>query len=147
VVPIVQLGITLCDEYGNLPLIVDGEGRLFGLAWEVTFSDFDIRRDRHVPGSVTFLRSHHRASASNRPGRAPSAPRRSRPSWQPCYRRRRRPTSSLGRRSAARTISGIWSRRHGHTCHEFMAQTHALLGGGRVFDAKYMTEHCERADL
>lgn len=56
-VPIVQLGITLCDEYGNLPLIVDGEERLFELEWEVTFSDFDARRDRHVPGSVAFLLS------------------------------------------------------------------------------------------
>ncbi|KAF8672472.1 hypothetical protein HU200_049686 [Digitaria exilis] len=48
--PIVQLGITLCDEYGNLPTVVASDGYpLFELAWEVTFSDFDPHRDRHAP--------------------------------------------------------------------------------------------------
>ncbi|XP_066334500.1 probable CCR4-associated factor 1 homolog 9 [Miscanthus floridulus] len=57
-VPIVQLGITLCDEHGNLPVLFHGHGRRpFELAWEVTFSDFDARRDRHAAESVAFLRS------------------------------------------------------------------------------------------
>ncbi|XP_025806748.1 probable CCR4-associated factor 1 homolog 11 [Panicum hallii] len=47
--PAVQLGLKLCDDS-------DG-GRPLEVAWEVTFSDFDARRDRHAPESVAFLRS------------------------------------------------------------------------------------------
>jgi len=54
---VVQLGLTLCDEYGNIPVALDGGGRPLEVAWEVTFSDFDACRDRHAPESVEFLRS------------------------------------------------------------------------------------------
>ena len=54
---VVQLGLTLCDEYGNIPVALDGGGRPLEVAWEVTFSDFDARRDSHAPESVEFLRS------------------------------------------------------------------------------------------
>ncbi|XP_039798073.1 putative CCR4-associated factor 1 homolog 3 [Panicum virgatum] len=40
--------------------------------------------------------------------------------------------------AGGRPLPGTW--------HEFVAQARALLGG-RLFDAKYMAEHCECADL
>ena len=52
-----QLGLTLCDEYGKIPVTLDGGGCPLEVAWEVTFSDSDAHRDRHAPESVEFLRS------------------------------------------------------------------------------------------
>ena len=40
--------------------------------------------------------------------------------------------------AGGRPLPGTW--------HAFATQARALLGG-RLFDAKYMAEHCERADL
>ncbi|KAF8722611.1 hypothetical protein HU200_022446 [Digitaria exilis] len=157
--PIVQLGITLCDEYGNLPTVVvtddDGRPLLLELAWEVTFSDFDPRRDRHAPESVAFLASRGvdfdaslargvssaafgaklaavLASSSSTPARCGGEL-----TW----------TAFGGAYDFAyvvKMLSGGWPLPE--TWHEYVAQARELLGG-RVFDAKYMAEHCEREDL
>ncbi|PWZ40856.1 putative CCR4-associated factor 1 9 [Zea mays] len=150
-VPIVMLGITLSNEYGNLPLTADGEGRLFQLAWEVTFSDFDPRRDRHAPESVTFLRSQgvcldkarargvsSAAFAAKLAAILSATPRPNELTW----------AAFGGAYDFAYMLKILTGGQPlPETWHEFMAQTHALLGGGRVFDAKYMAEHCERTDL
>uniref|UniRef100_A0A0D9XHG0 poly(A)-specific ribonuclease n=1 Tax=Leersia perrieri TaxID=77586 RepID=A0A0D9XHG0_9ORYZ len=59
-VPIVQLGITLSDSNGNLPLGFHHAGprHLRQLVWEVVFSDFDASRgEAHAANSVKFLES------------------------------------------------------------------------------------------
>uniref|UniRef100_J3N0P9 poly(A)-specific ribonuclease n=2 Tax=Oryza brachyantha TaxID=4533 RepID=J3N0P9_ORYBR len=55
---LLQMGITLCDAQGRLPVIPWGaDGGLHEMMWEVDFCDFDARLHRHVPESVEFLRS------------------------------------------------------------------------------------------
>ncbi|KAL6877525.1 hypothetical protein ACP4OV_012740 [Aristida adscensionis] len=148
--PIVQLGVTLCDAHGNLPLGVDGRGHTVGLAWEVNFSDFDVHGDRHVPESVAFLRSQgvdfdlaraHGVSSGafmeRLAGVLPAAQRRGDLTW-----------AAFG---GAYDFGYLLKMLTGgqplpETRQEFVEQVRAHLGG-RVFDAKYMAEHCGRADL
>lgn len=54
---LLQLGITLCDARGRLPVGTDEKGIPVECAWQVSFADFDVGRDRHAPESVEFLRS------------------------------------------------------------------------------------------
>jgi CCR4-NOT transcription complex subunit 7/8 len=155
-VPIVQLGITLtlCDEHGNLPVLFDGHGRRpFELAWEMTFSDFDARRDRHAPDSVAFLRSQgidfDQARASGVSSAAFAArlaavlssatPQRCQQLTWVAFGGAYDFAYMVKMLAGGRPLPATW--------HEFVAQAKALLGGGRVFDAKYMAEHCERVDL
>ncbi|RCV39313.1 hypothetical protein SETIT_8G213500v2 [Setaria italica] len=146
--PVVQLGITLCDEYGNLPTLVDGSGRPHEVVWEVTFSDFDARRDRHAPESVAFLRSQGLdfdqaiargvSSAAFAAKLAAVLPRAGLELTWAAFGGAHDFAYVVKMLSGGRPLPGTW--------HEFAALARDLLVG-RVFDAKYMAEHCERADL
>ena len=150
---VVQLGLTLCDEYGNIPVALDGGGRPLEVAWEVTFSDFDARRDRHAPESVEFLRSSGIDFDRSRARGVASAAFAAKLAAVLSSAREQRRGGELTwaafggaydfaylvkMLAGGRPLPGTW--------HEFVAQARALLGG-RLFDAKYMAEHCERADL
>uniref|UniRef100_A0A0D9XHI8 poly(A)-specific ribonuclease n=1 Tax=Leersia perrieri TaxID=77586 RepID=A0A0D9XHI8_9ORYZ len=54
---LLQLGITICDASGHLPVALDFDGSAVELTWEVDFSDFDLHRHRHAQESVAFLRA------------------------------------------------------------------------------------------
>jgi CCR4-NOT transcription complex subunit 7/8 len=151
--PIVQLGITLCDEYGNLPLVTGSDGRPLELAWEVTFSDFDARRDRHAPESVAFLQSQGVDFDQARKRGVSSAAFAAKLAAVLSAHQQRQRDGELtwaafgGAHDFAymvRMLAG--GQPLPDTWHEFVAQARDLLGG-RLFDAKYMAEHCERADL
>ena len=150
---VVQLGLTLCDEYGNIPVALDGGGRPLEVAWEVTFSDFDARRDRHAPESVEFLRSSGIDFDRSRARGVASAAFAAKLAAVLSSAREQRRGGELTwakfggaydfaylvkMLAGGRPLPGTW--------HEFVAQARALLGG-RLFDAKYMAEHCECADL
>ncbi|KAG2627719.1 hypothetical protein PVAP13_3KG262075 [Panicum virgatum] len=150
---VVQLGLTLCDEYGNIPIALDGGGRPLEVAWEVTFSDFDARRDRHALESVEFLRSSGIDFDRSRARGVASAAFAAKLAAVLSSAREQRRGGELTwaafggaydfaylvkMLAGGRPLPGTW--------HAFAAQARALLGG-RLFDAKYMAEHCERADL
>ncbi|RLM97842.1 hypothetical protein C2845_PM06G22420 [Panicum miliaceum] len=138
--PAVQLGLTLCDEYGNIPVALgssDG-GRPLEVAWEVTFSDFDARRDRHAPESVAFLRSRGvDVDQSRARGVASAAFAAKLAAVLSSTRRGELTWAAFGGAyefayvvkmiAGGRPLPGTW--------HEFAAQATALLGG-RLFDAK-----------
>ncbi|CAN6373266.1 unnamed protein product [Urochloa humidicola] len=156
-VPMLQLGITLCDADGNVPIFPDTggpAGACYERAWVFTFSDFDAGRDRHAPESVTFLRSRgvdldaarangvssaafeaRFAVAVLAPARLATAaavdPAR-RLTWV-AYGGAHDFAYMVKMLSGGRPLPGTW--------HEFMARARDLLGGGGMFDAKYMAEH------
>ncbi|CAO2142567.1 unnamed protein product [Urochloa humidicola] len=156
-VPILQLGITLCDADGNVPIFSGAGGTAaaacYERAWVFTFSDFDARRDRHAPESVAFLRSRgvdldaarahgvsstvfaaRFAAAVLAPARISAAvldPER-RLTWA-AYGGAYDFAYMVKMLSGGRPLPGTW--------HEFMARARELLGRGGMFDAKYMAEH------
>ncbi|XP_066357878.1 probable CCR4-associated factor 1 homolog 9 [Miscanthus floridulus] len=155
--PIVQLGVTLCDAHGNLPCVPDYRyGYYHGYAeraWEVDFSDFDVGRDRHAAQSVAFLRSqgvdfdaaraHGISSAAFGAKLAEiltSAPRGAGDvelTW----------VVFGGAYDLAYLVKMLdGGKPLPETRQGFVARVRELLGG-RVFDAKFMAENCGRADL
>ena len=143
--PIVQLGLTLCDAHGNLPVVVDYEtGHHVERAWEFNFSDFDVGRHRHAPQSVEFLASQGIDFARAREcgvssaafkdklaGILSSAPAGNELTW----------VAFGGAYDLAYLVKMLVD---GQPLPE--TRVRALLGG-RVFDAKYMAENCGRGDL
>lgn len=146
--PIVQLGMTLCDDQGRLPVVLDEQGCPVELAWEVNFSDFDVHRDRHSAESVAFLRSQGVDFDLARAIGVSSAAFRDK---LLCFLSRRRDELTWAAFGGLYDLGYLVKLLTGGkplpaTREEFMAQVRAHLGG-RVFDAKYMTEHCGRGDL
>ncbi|RLN30893.1 hypothetical protein C2845_PM05G25230 [Panicum miliaceum] len=138
------------DELPVVALDSSDGGRPFEVAWEVTLSDFDARRDRHAPESVAFLRSRgvdfdqsrargvaSAAFAAKLAAVLSSARQRGELTWA-AFGGAYYFAYVVKMLAGGRPLPGTW--------HEFAAQARALLGG-RVFDAKYMAELCERADL
>ncbi|CAL4990236.1 unnamed protein product [Urochloa decumbens] len=157
-VPILQLGITLCDADGNLPIFssssTGGAAGYYERAWVFTFSDFDVRRDAHAPESVAFLRTHgvdfdaaraqgvSSAAFAARFAGAVLAPARiaatvlapaARPVTWAAYSGAYDFAYMVKMLCGGRPLPGTW--------HEFMARARELLGSGGMFDAKYMAEH------
>jgi CCR4-NOT transcription complex subunit 7/8 len=152
--PMVQLGLTLCDAQGNLPIVfvdcnIDCPVPM-ERAWEINFSDFDVHRDRHAAQSVEFLRSQgidfDRARACGVSSAAfkdklvevLAAPRGDDElTW----------VTFGGAYDLAYLVKMLSDGQPlPETRKEFMDRVRALLGV-RVFDAKYMAENCGRADL
>ncbi|OEL26788.1 putative CCR4-associated factor 1-like protein 11 [Dichanthelium oligosanthes] len=149
--PIVQLGLTLCDAHGSLPVVVDyTTGYYTERAWEFNFSDFDIDRHRHVPRSVEFLRTQgidfdralhcgvSSAAFKDKLAGILSAPQGNELTW----------VAFGGAYDLAYLVKmlGDAGQPLPETREEFMARVRELLGG-RVFDAKYMAENCGHGDL
>ncbi|CAN6381908.1 unnamed protein product [Urochloa humidicola] len=154
-VPLLQLGLTLSDAAGNVPVFPGSGGGCYERAWVFTFSDFDAGRDRHAPESAAFLRSRGVDLDAARRGGLSSAAFAAR--------------FAAAVLAPARLAAAVLHRHHHHghlmwaayggaydfayvvkmlsggrplpgTWHEFMARARELLGGG-MFDAKYMAEH------
>ncbi|KAM6595317.1 hypothetical protein CsatA_005841 [Cannabis sativa] len=51
---IIQLGFTLTDSEGNLPLSNDGKHYII---WQFNFRDFNILRDSYAPDSINWLKN------------------------------------------------------------------------------------------
>ncbi|KAG2650396.1 probable CCR4-associated factor 1 homolog 11 [Panicum virgatum] len=150
--PIVQLGLTLCDAHGNLPVVADYEtGHHVERAWEFNFSDFDISRHRHAPQSVEFLTSQGIDFDQARECGVSSAAFKSKLagilSAAALAERELTWVAFGGAYDLAYLVKILGDGQPlPETRAEFMARVRALLGG-RVFDAKYMAENCGRGDL
>ncbi|KAF8666005.1 hypothetical protein HU200_054094 [Digitaria exilis] len=148
--PIVQLGITLCDAEGKLPLAMDAYGRTVEPIWEFTFSDFDMRHGRYAQESVAFLVSQGVDFDGARRDGVSSAVFATKFAAVVAPTRVRGDLTWVAFGGAydfaylVKMLSG--SQPLPETLHEFMVWTRNLLGG-RLFDAKYMAEHSGRADL
>lgn len=150
--PPVQLGITLCDSHGNLPVVLDyGYGYTEG-CWEVELSDFDIRRHRHAAQSVAFLRSQGVDFDAVRARGVGSAAFGAKLAEILLASR----GAGVGLTWVAfggaydlaylvKMIGGI-GQPLPETRQGFLERVRVLLGG-RVFDARFMAENCGRADL
>ncbi|KAF8643523.1 hypothetical protein HU200_013343 [Digitaria exilis] len=149
--PIVQLGLTLCDGNGNLPVVFDHFIGQTERAWEFNFCDFDVGRHRHVPHSVEFLKSQgidfHRASQCGVSSAA------FKDKLAGILEALRGSTTELtwvafgGAYDMAYLVKMLSNFQPlPETREDFIAQVRTLLGG-RVFDAKYMAENCGRGDL
>ncbi|XP_021301859.1 probable CCR4-associated factor 1 homolog 9 [Sorghum bicolor] len=164
--PIVQLGITLCDAHGNLPFVPDfdpygyhhtGGGYGAERAWEVNFSDFDVSRDRHAPQSVAFLRSQGVDFDAARARGVSSASFGAK--LAEILSTAAAPRSGNGVELTWVTFGGAYDLAYlvkmldggekplPETRQGFVERLRELLGGGRLFDAKFMAENCGRADL
>ncbi|KAK1380112.1 Poly(A)-specific ribonuclease [Heracleum sosnowskyi] len=51
---LIQLGITMCDQYGNLPGF--GSGACF--VWQFNFREFDVEKDLQNVSSIELLKQH-----------------------------------------------------------------------------------------
>ncbi|XP_024313267.1 probable CCR4-associated factor 1 homolog 9 [Brachypodium distachyon] len=151
--PIVQLGITLCDDQGRLPVFQDHlTGCHVEVSWEINFTDFDAGVHRHAPESVNFLRSQGvdfdlaraQGVTSNAFGHKFVSMLSS-------------PSSNANKLTWA-MFGGMYDLGYlfkiltgGQPLPErkemFVREVKARLGGGRLFDAKYMAERCGRGDL
>lgn len=149
--PVVQLGLTLCDERGNLPRAagLDAAGRPVELSWEFNFSDFDVHADPHVPGSVAFLRSQGiDFDLARTCGVSSAAFKDKLLAILPGAQRDELTWAAFG----GAYDFGYLVKMLGdgqplpETREEFAFRVRELLGG-RVFDAKHLAENCGRGDL
>ncbi|CAL4979143.1 unnamed protein product [Urochloa decumbens] len=160
-VPILQLGITLCDADGNLPVFPSSSsaggavGCYYERAWVFTFSDFDARRDAHAPESIAFLRSQGvdlNAARAHGVSSAAFAARFAATVLAPVriagaiLALEARPGLTWAAYGGAYDFAYMVKMLSGgrplpETWHEFMARARELLGVGGMFDAKYMAEH------
>lgn len=153
--PMVQLGLTLCDAQGNLPVVLvdcnSGYPVPMERAWEINFSDFDIHRDRHVAQSVEFLRSQGIDFDRVRACGVSSA------AFKDKLVEVLAAAAAHGEELTWVAFGGAYDLAYlvkmlsngqplPETRQQFMDLVKDLLGG-RVFDAKYMAENCGRADL
>nr|AAK52531.1 Putative CCR4-associated factor 1 [Oryza sativa Japonica Group]AAN04513.1 Putative CCR4-associated factor 1 [Oryza sativa Japonica Group]ABB46658.2 CAF1 family ribonuclease containing protein [Oryza sativa Japonica Group] len=148
-VPAVQIGITLSDAEGNLPTRSSSSPEQ-EIAWEVVFSDFDAGRDPHVVDSVEFLKNQgidfdlarqigvtSTAFGEKLLAILPPPSRRGELTW-----------SAFG---GAYDMGYLLKMLTGgqplpETRQQFMQLVKSRLGGGRIFDSKYLVEH-DRQDL
>lgn len=148
-VPAVQIGITLSDAEGNLPTRSSSSPEQ-EIAWEVVFSDFDAGRDPHVVDSVEFLKSQgidfdlarqigvtSTAFGEKLLAILPPPSRRGELTW-----------SAFG---GAYDMGYLVKMLTGgqplpETRQQLMQLVKSRLGGGRIFDSKYLVEH-DRQDL
>ncbi|KAG0530771.1 hypothetical protein BDA96_05G215500 [Sorghum bicolor] len=147
-IPILQLGLTLCDEEGNLPIVMDSDGGPLQLAWEFHFSDFDIARHPHSMESVQFLQTQGFNFARALMHGVPSTDFAAR--LAEVLAKVPQPLMWVAFGGAfdfahmVKMLSG--GQPLPETRGEFLARARDLLHG-MVFDAKYMAEHCGRAEL
>ncbi|CAN6237917.1 unnamed protein product [Urochloa humidicola] len=151
--PVVQLGVTLCDAHGNLPVVVDfATGHHAERAWEFNFSDFDVESHRHAPQSVEFLRSQGiDFERARRCGVASAAVGDKLAAILAAARGSNNNELTWVAFGGAYDMAYLVKMLSGgqplpETREGFVAKVKELLGG-RVFDAKYMAEHCGRGDL
>ncbi|CAO2045551.1 unnamed protein product [Urochloa humidicola] len=149
--PIVQLGVTLCDDHGNLPVILDyATGHATERAWEFNFSDFDVGSHRHAPQSVEFLRSQgidferaRRCGVSSTAFGAKLAAILAAAAAPQGNAAELTWVAFGGAYDMAYLVKLLGGGEPlPETREGFMTRVRELLGGGRVFDAKYMAEHC-----
>ncbi|ONM27288.1 putative CCR4-associated factor 1 11 [Zea mays] len=149
--PVLQLGLTICDEEGNLPVVMDVDGLPLQIAWEFHFSDFDVARDPHSVESVNFLRAQgfdfvraraHGVASADFAGKLAallaSVPRWCQPPAWVAF------GGAFDFAFMVKMLSG--GQPLPENPQDMVARASDLLRGP-VFDAKYMAEHCGRPEL